>query len=170
MKISALAIVLLITSITHGYSQNVSLEIKELVVGHITVNSNDDCFDSDDSDGPYISLSCELINMNNSDFSIFPSRSDIEITFNYEGAEYRGNPMWILPFLDEKEEVVSIKVGETIDFMISTYLLLGTPLWSERKSDYTDILLQILPTIRVNYKCANIDCYSTRIRNVVLLD
>jgi len=148
------------------YSQHAVLEIEELCVANVTVSLNDEIFEEEEFDGPYINLKCELINRGRNDFIIYPSKSDIYITFNCDGVEYKSD-VEAMPFTDKEVQVV--KSRQVVYFRVGAYLLLGTPFWSENKSDYKDVLLRILPTIRVRYKDMDIDCYSTRIRKVKVL-
>ncbi|MFV0291229.1 MAG: hypothetical protein ACK5IJ_10125 [Mangrovibacterium sp.] len=166
MKRGIIVIVLLAMSIVNAYSQHALLEIKELKVANVVVNLEDDIFDEDESDGPYVNLSCELINTGSDDFYIYPSISDIFITFNYKGTEYKID-VEAMPFTDE--EIRDVKCGQAVNFRVGAYLLLGTSLWSESKSDYRDVLLCILPTIRVRYLDTNIGCYSSVIKTVKTL-
>jgi hypothetical protein len=104
------------------YSQHAVLEIEELSVTNVTVSLNNDIFE-EESDGPYVNLKCELINRGRNDFIIYPSKSDIYITFDCEGVEYKSD-VEAMPFTDKEVQVV--KSQQVVNFRVGAYLLLGT--------------------------------------------
>jgi hypothetical protein len=147
------------------YSQ-VKFEIAELNVSNIKPNLSDKIYDEGETDGPYIYMNCVYSNESNTSILLFPSKSDIEILFNYRGIEYKMNAI-AMPFTDNDSLI--IKSHEKIEFNLGTHIFLGTPLWEGKRSDYTMILLETLPTIRVRYKDLRSNLFSTMIEKVTIL-
>lgn len=147
------------------YSQ-VKLEIAELNVSNIKPNLRDEIYDEEETDGPYIYIKCAFFNESDSVILLSPSKAKIEILFNYRATDYYVD-VFALPFMDNDSVLITSKGIKK--FELGTYLLLGTPLWEEEKSDYTMILIEILPTIRVHYKDPYLSFFSSRIWEVNIL-
>lgn len=147
------------------YSQ-VKFEIAELNVSNIKPNLSDKIYNEEETDGPYVQMKCVYFNESNSDILLSPSKSKIEILFNYRGIDYCVDVV-AMPFADNNS--LTIKSNEKMEFKLGTHILLGTPLWEEKKADYTMILLEVLPTLRVHYKDPYSNLFSSKIGRVNIL-
>jgi hypothetical protein len=151
--------------VTNVYSQ-IKFEIAELNVSNIKPNLSDKIYNEGETDGPYVHMKCVYFNESNSGILLSPSKSKIEILFNYRGIDYRVDAI-AMPFTDN--DSLLIKSMEKIEFKLGTHILLGTPLWKEKKADYTMILLEVLPTVRVHYKDPYFSLFSSKIERVTIL-
>ena len=147
------------------YSQ-VKFEIAELNVSNIKPNLSDKVYNEEETEGPYVHLKCAYFNESNCDVLLYPSKSKMNILFNYRGADYLVDVV-AMPFTDNDSLLIRSK--EKIEFKLGTHILLGTPLWKENETDYTMILLEVLPTIRVYYKDPHSNLFSSKIERVNIL-
>lgn len=147
-------------------SAQVSFVIKELNVKYIVANLHDEIDIEDETEGPYVVLKCSLTNLDNKDVSFTPSESNVEFLFNYRGRDYSVD-VHDLSFFVRENEVIN--TNEKIEFDLGRRLLLGTPLRDQYREDYSMILLEVLPTLRVHYKDKNLNIYSSRIESVRIL-
>jgi len=146
------------------YSQT-SLEVLELQLLNIRTKFDDNIFIENQSDGPSVILMCSIYNKSNDKLILFPSESEIEISFNYQGVVYYKDN---ISFVLMEKNTLMINPNERFDFYLSEPILLGTPIWDDKEEDYTMILLELTPTIQVKYSDKNTMIKSGHIQKVVI--
>jgi len=153
---------LFLVIIMNLYSQ-VKFEIAELNVSNINPNLCDSVYIEGEKDGPNVYMKCVFSNESNSDILIHPSKSEIYVLFNYREVNYRVEVV-AMPFADNESLIIRSK--EKIEFNLWTLIFLGTQLWNENETNYTMILLEVLPTIRVHYRDTKSNLFSSKIERV----
>lgn len=132
----------------HLQSQ-VRFEIEIMSVQNIKANLDDNVYIEGKEAGPLIVLECTLFNEGEEDLELVLSNSRSTLFFNYQGKNFTENLIHLN--LDEGDSVV-IKSKGSYNFYYESNFLFTTSLWQGPKADYTEILLEILPTVRVRYK------------------
>ncbi|MBN1112937.1 MAG: hypothetical protein JXA53_08485 [Bacteroidales bacterium] len=163
MKSLALSVAIFVF-IINAHSQT-NIIINKIIVSNVNPNIRDNEIIEGEEDGPQIFVSFVLSNDSKELVYLYPSETEINLLFTYSGKNYL-NKIKAIPFLFGKNRILSSKEFIVVEFY--DYLLLGTDLWSKDISDYRSILLELLPTLRIEYKDPNFNCYSTQIKNVVI--
>ncbi len=148
------------------YSQSkMRLLISELTISNFKINLHDEIYDEDETDGPFIYLKCVLNNNSDTNINLFPSKANIYMSFRYNGLDYIVNTE-TRPFTNIDSLLIFPK--EQVCFYIGSNFLLGTPIWDEKREDYSQVLLKIIPTVKIHYKGEDVNLFSTQILNVHL--
>ena len=155
--------IIIFALLVYNVDAQLNLSIKEINVSNIYVHRVKNITSEDEDSGPYIYMTLIFDNKTDSVASLHPSKSEIDIIYNYMGMPY---------FF--KIEPMSFKAIDTINLLpkqkketsFGEYLLLGTGILNRNKKDYVNELLQILPTVRIKYREQGINIKSTEILNV----
>ncbi|NEM97417.1 hypothetical protein [Pontibacter burrus] len=148
-KFSTCFLVILLISVINVNAQ-VKLSISEIVLSNYKIISNKNIVSNKhDTDGPYALIYCKLTNESNSNVILNPSSSNIYLTYNLKGVTYK-KELIAMPFVDQNK--ICLREKEEASFSAGDHLLLSTSLLAEYENvGFNEILLQILPTIRVVY-------------------
>jgi hypothetical protein len=125
----------------------VSGVIENLKISYYNLEQKYNDFNEDHWSGPEVSIDCAIINFSKKDVLLHPSKDSIFIVFNYQGKDYND---LVISFFQEKDKL-TLKPGESVEFNVSSRILLGTDLYQKPDYDYRDVLLQIIPTLKVCY-------------------
>lgn len=152
-------LVIVLTTLFSGVisaNGQVKLNIGEIVLSNYKLVSNDNVISNEhDTDGPYVLIFGKMINGSENEVHLSPSSSKIYFTYNIGGRTYK-KELVAMPFIDNDK--LCLSESEEVTFSAGDHLLLGTPLLEKyRSTGYTEVLLQILPTIRVFYVDENSD-------------
>lgn len=162
MKRILLSLFLLLT--IQSFSQTI-LIISEITVSNLYPNLTDNIYHEDELDGPLLLIECGIINQSNNDIKIYPSKSWILCSFNYRGKTYQKD-LSALPFGENDSIIITSR--NKAEFFCSTYIFLGTPLWEQKKDDYTTEIIESLPTLQIYYQDPANKLYSTKIQSVII--
>lgn len=100
-------------------------------------------------DGPYALITFSITNTSNDEIQLYPSISKMFIKFNYKGIDYT-DAVFGLEFLEKG--TLTLKPNEKIEQILGSNILLGTPILDEKQKDYTNVMLEVLPTLSLIYK------------------
>ncbi len=160
-------VIILVMCILKSYSQ-IELQVKELTISNTKSNTDKSIIlDEDEQDGPYLYFECSLINKSKEKVFLHPAISKLYLSFNYDRSNYR-TEIIALPFQDN--DSLLIESEGKIDFFVGTNIVLGTPMWDEQKKDYYKELIEILPTLELEYKEFNFVLKTNKIFNAKMLD
>jgi hypothetical protein len=148
------------------------LYVKNIELSNVIVKV-DKLHSENDGMGPNVYF--ELCVKNNTDTLIVlpPSKSIFTLQFRYKNRDYTNElkPLTLVPFLEKKEimiyphEILNVKFGDRI--------FMGTDILDYRARntyDYSRELMQVLPTLQIQYKDDIIKISSIGIQNVALSD
>lgn len=156
------ALILISICYINAYSQ-VQIAIEELTLSNIRPCFSDNIIDESETEGPFIFLDCCITNLTDNDVYINPSNSKLIIKFNYNGEEYSTE---LIAYRFMENDTLIIEKGCKQRFNVESNILLGTPMWSENKEDYSLIMLGLLPTIQIKYYDPYIELNSCGIQKV----
>jgi hypothetical protein len=165
-KLSILSAIIILFLLSQVKAQ-VRFNIEVMSMSNIKSENNDNIFIEGKENGPLIVLDCLIKNEGKDDIKLLLSKSSTNLLFNYKGDNFKIE-LKSLSF-DLRDSVI-LKCNENLNLYFQSYFLLGTSLWKEEKQDYTDNLLEILPTIRVQYKDCIQNIYTTQISEVKIED
>lgn len=140
-------------------------KIEELSLSNYNIELKENIIDEDLEKGPYVYFKCIITNNSEDTVILRPSNSIINIVFSYKKKSYRIE-VESLPFVDNEKLQLSPKETATLDF--GSNLLLGTDIFSDKKVNYIEEMLAILPTIGIIYKDNNIKLRTDEIKSVEL--
>lgn len=142
-----------------------SLVINELNVSHFKVQKNPNIHKAHDSDGPFIRISFIIYNDTREDIFFNTESDNLKVTFSYKGEKYSKEMIW-----ESLKELGNMKIpsNSSKEFTTSSHLFLGTNIREDKKYDYTLELLEVLPTLRLNYRDIKLKLVSTGINSVVI--
>lgn len=142
--------------------------ISELEISKIDVSKNENViFDESFFDGPHLHFECVLSNNSVEKTVIYPAASRLQLSFYVEGNQYEIE-VFALTFQDN--ESLTINPGETLSFTFGVNFLLGTPILDENKTDYSQDLIKILPTLGLKYIDYNISLQTCKILNTKIIE
>ncbi len=156
-------IIIFLSIFSKNWSQ--SLVINKLDVSHFKVKKDLNIHKAHESDGPFIRISFTIDNYTGEN-AFFNTESDnLTVTFNYKGEKYSKEMIW-----ESLEVLGNIKIPphSSKEFTTSSHLFLGTNIREEKKYDYTLELLEVLPTLKLNYRDIKLNLVSTGINSVVI--
>ncbi len=145
-KILTLVLFLLVC---YKISAQLSFNIYNLNLSNVIIELKENIIDEDLENGPYIGFECIIENFSDSIIIIYPSNSKTNIIFRFRGKEYITEVV-SLPFVDK--DILEIMPKQKVKMTFGTYILLGTTILNNKQEDYTKEMLEILPTLKVNYK------------------
>ena len=160
-------VLILMICVLKSYSQ-IELQVKELNISN--VSSNIDgliIIDEDEQDGPYLNFECMLINKSSEKVILYPAISELNLTFNYNRNNYNIE-CFALQFQDNDSLIIESE--GVIVFLVGTNIFLGTPMWNENKKDYCKELIEILPTLKLEYKEDGLILRTNEIINAKIID
>ncbi len=143
-----ITVILFIISYSSGYSQ-IILEIHELYISNYNLGKNYKPLEEDHWGGPKVGANCILKNMSCDPVQFNPSIDSVELNFRLASKEYSEI---LTVYFNGGNNNISLKKGESQLFGFSTEILLGTDIYKQDSTDYRDILLQIIPTLKIRYK------------------
>ncbi len=143
----------------------VSFKIEELSLSNYNIELNKDIIEEDLENGPYIYFKCTIFNNTNDSVLLKPTGSSTNLLFRYQKNIYVED-VFPLPFMDNKS--LTIPPGGKTYLFGGTYILLGTEIFDSNKSNYTNEMLEILPTIRIRYKDDCVRITTDEIIDVIL--
>jgi len=151
------------------FGQNIN--IKKINVSRVITKIEKGAWEEDQEEGPSVYFELEIENNTNSVLTLNNSESEFGILFKYKGRTYinKGiSSMGLIPFYNEKE--ICIKPNEKYPIKFSCGILLGTNLLKfdsvNKYYDYTEEMLQILPTLQIQYVDPKLKIISGRIEEV----
>lgn len=140
-----------------GYSQ-IQFEIDELKLSNYNLGEKYSEYHEDHWTGPTIAIKGTITNCSTISINLSSIRDSIILIFNCAKKEYSTSA--IVYFLDE-DHSVSLKPGTELKIAFSSHLFLGTGISKHPSSDFRDILLQVLPTLEVQYYIRELERYIT---------
>ncbi len=151
------------------FGQNIN--IKKINVSRVITRIENDAWEETQEEGPSIYFELEIENNTNSVLTLDSYESEFDILFKFKGKSYikKGiSSMGLIPFYDKKE--ICIKPNEKYPVKFSCRILLGTNLLKfdsvNKYYDYTEEMLQILPTLQIQYVDPKLKIISGRIEEV----
>jgi len=130
----------------------IELIISELKVSNIKAKYSDDLINEDIENGPHLLLIGVISNRSKEDITLKPSEINYSLQFNYRGRDFLKE---VFPTAFSDIERVVLKANQTIEFSVDALIFLGTPLFEEKKYDYTMELLEVLPTLKFKLNHSN---------------
>jgi len=121
--------------------------------------------------GPFFVFCCKIINNNNVpfEFAIYDKnrlvKSPCSLSFRYNGKQFIHK---VPIYISDNEIDIKIAPNDTTMVKIADYPIVGALGVAYNKLDFTNELLQILPTIQILYDNSYIKFESNGIKNVVL--
>ncbi len=147
------------------------INIKKITVSRVITKIENDVREEGMTEGPNVYFELEIENNTDSIIKLETSQSEFDILFRYKGKSYRNKAFGfsLIPFYEKKE--IQIKPNEKYPVKFSNSILLGTRLLKYNNSsynyyDYSEEILQILPTLQVQYVDQKIKIVSCKIENV----
>ena len=162
-----LVVLILMICAIKSYSQ-IEFQVNELNISNVRSNIDESIIiDEDDQDGPYLNFECILINKSKERAILYPSISGIYLTFNYNRINY-STECFALQF--QENDSLILEPERIIDFYVGTDIFLGTSILDESKKDYCKELIEILPTLKLEYKEEDITISTNKIINAKIID
>jgi hypothetical protein len=127
----------------------VEIVITELRATNIEPRFSDDEISEDIENGPHVLLYATLINNSKESIILRPSKALYYLVFNYSDKSYRKE---IFPLAFSDYDRVELEANQKIEFSVDALIFLGTPLFEEKKDNYTMELLRTLPTLKLILK------------------
>ncbi len=156
-------LLILTMGILKSYSQ-IELQVKEVSISNVSSYIDESVIiDEDEQDGPYLSFECVLINKSKEKTILYPSTSKLYLSFTYNKNNYC-TECFALQFQDNDSLI--IKSEGAAEFVVGTNIFLGTPMWNEHKKYYCKELIEILPTLKLEYKEDDLTLWSDIIKSV----
>jgi hypothetical protein len=151
------------------FGQNIN--IKKINVSRVITKIEKGAWEEKQEEGPSVYFELEIENNTNSVLTLDSSESEFDILFKFKGKSYIDTSivsMALIPFYDKKE--ICIKPNEKYPVKFSCRILLGTNLLKfdsvNKYYDYTEEMLQILPTLQIQYVDPKLKIISGRIEEV----
>lgn len=146
------------------YAQ-LSFKINKLTFSNVVIETDQNVIDEDMENGPYASFDCVITNRSNDAVTLFPSKSQTTISFNYKEVSYT-NEVFPMPFIDRDSLV--LQPDQNTSLVFSTPILLGTPMMNvdSINGDYTGILRAIKPQLEITYKDPSVEIRTDEIKHV----
>lgn len=155
----------LFLSLTLNLFSQTRLVINEINVSNIEPNLSDSIFDGDEEEGPLLHIKCSILNNTNNDLKLVPSELWILCSINYKNKTYQKD---LTTFSFGDNDSLVVPSGGKIEFSVASHIFLGTPLWNQRKDNYTNELIEALPTLQIYYQDPRNKLYSQEIQNVFI--
>ena len=155
----------LVSLFIHGqlYSQ-VELTIDTLIVEYLIVPFDENVWDEAAKDGPYLFIEYSLVNSTDTIITINMQKTSIAFSFVYEERKYRfdltNGSHW------EPHNIVQIEPGKKVNCCAGAHLFLGTPIYREKKRDYTKEFKSIFPTLNFKFVYRDICLETSKIENI----
>ena len=162
-----LIVIILFGGSLKSYSQ-IEFLITNISVSYIktTINKNA-IIDEDTEDGPYLYFECTVTNKTKENIIFHPSIADLTILYNYKKDIYY-TKVFALSFQDN--DSLFLQHEEELTFSFGTNIFIGTSIWREEKDNYCKELIEILPTLRLNYKESGLIIQTSKILNVIVIE
>lgn len=140
-----------------------TFSINDIFISNLRSIDKEGLMNESHEDGPLIEVNCIFCNTNDSTITLYPSKSDITILFNYNRRSYevRAFP---LAFLEK--DTIKILPGQTEESSFASNLLISTGILNNNKKDYLLDMIKILPTLKIRYKDKNFNVTTSEILNV----
>ncbi|MEA3505192.1 MAG: hypothetical protein U9R32_08355 [Bacteroidota bacterium] len=160
-------VLILMICVLRSYSQ-IEFQVKELNISNVRSNIDESIIiDEDEQDGPYLNFECMLINKSKEKVILYPAISELYLTFSYNRNSY-STECFALQFQDNDSLI--IEPEGIIVFLVGTNIFLGTPMWDENKKNYSKELIEILPTLKLEYKEDDLTLRTNKIINAKIID
>ncbi len=158
-----IVVLILMICVLKSYSQ-IELQVKEVSISNVNTHIDEPVIiDEDEQDGPYLSFECVLINKSKEKTILYPSTSKLYLSFTYNKDNYY-TECFALQF--QENDSLIIKSEGIADFVVGTNIFLGTPMWNEHKKNYCKELIEILPTLKLEYKEDDLTLWTDIIKSV----
>ena len=141
----------------------INLSIKEMNIYNINNITPKNTINEGVEDGPFIDGVCVLNNNTDSTVVLYPSKSKIRLLFRYKEKLY-STDIFPLAFIENDTIILLPKQIQDVSFGVN--LLLGTGILNKDRKNYTNELLEILPTIKISYEDKGLNIKSSEITNV----
>lgn len=153
--------------IFNSLKAQIKLDIENIRIGYYNVDFTQEEIDEDMENGPYVHFQCILRSVRDS-IKIMPSEINVEILFYYEKLLFQKKVI-IFPWEWENNNFITIG-KEGIKFECGTLLMNDACLFEDKKGDYREELLKIIPTIKIVFqdRKSNMTIISESILNVTL--
>ncbi len=163
MKNTSYLTILLLLTYTQLFSQ-LNFHCEELNVYNIVhIEDTSNLIEEEHGGGPYLDFTCELKNISDTSICLTSNYSKVDITFYYQGKLYKDKP--IIDGIDKEE--VFLNPSQSIVLHFGSDIFFFTDVFYEPyKKDYTKNLIEILPTLSVEYSDKEIAVVKCVIRNV----
>lgn len=146
------------------YSQEIEFEILKLTISNIQ-KAESDVVSSHDNHGPDFDFEFRISNNTNSIISLYPSNAKYILKFTIDSISYNCE-FFPLAFMDNIN--LEIPAGQVVNFCVSNWVFLGTPIHSVEKSDYSIDLLKVLATMEFEYRDRKHTLSASRVKNVII--
>lgn len=175
-------ILIFLLFLSNGLFAQLTMRVKNMEIGNIIIPENERI----NENGPYLVLKCIIENNTDTVVALCldgdKSLADFNCVYSYEGKRYVGynggmiccfsnviignDRLWHVPSLIKLHPHASVELSGGTDIFVPDSLL---PVREETGSlDYTDYLLQILPTLHIEYHDENLTIRATEIERVTL--
>ena len=138
---------LLILSCTLASAQ-ISLEIDELRISKYNLSKDYNEFSEDHWTGPTINFEGSLTNASESPIILDAIRDSIILSFNFKNNRYR---TYEVSFFLGDDLSRPLDPGEVLPIWFASHIFLGTGIAKNPAADFREILMQVLPTLKVQY-------------------
>jgi len=166
IKLSITVLLVLLLSSSHlAFSQKIEFAIDTFRISRVIQEETGEI--TFHEDGPVIEMKVRIYNNGDSSISIYPSEAKYLVTFNYDGKHYQ-KEIFPLGFMDNKK--IQLPPKEKVKFRIAESLFYGTPIFSPNKTDYSNDLLKVLPTLEFKYIELNFSLVASKSEIVELIE
>jgi len=125
------------------------LNIENIVISNYHVDFSQEEMDEDMENGPYVHFQCYLRNHGDS-IKINPSKVKVIISFFYNRTLYT-DELIIFPWNYSDEKSVMID-KDGVKFECGTLIMNVANLFEDKKGDYRELLLKIIPTVKIIFE------------------
>lgn len=143
------------------------LNIENIVISNYNVDFSQEEMDEDMENGPYVHFLCYLRTHGDS-MKIIPSKVKVIISFFYNKHLYT-DELIIFPWNYSNEKSVIID-KDGVNFECGTLIMNIANLFEDKKGDYRELLLKIIPTVKIIFQESesNIIVVSDNVLDVIL--
>lgn len=165
-KILVFAFILLPYSVMFGQQ----IHIKKVTLYRVITKINSEGWEEGQEEGPSVSFDLEILNNTDSVIRLDASNSQINILFRCNDRNYNITPcsIYVMKFYGKKN--IEIKPKDKCILGFGESILLGTGLLKYKaqheRFDYTKEMLEILPTLQIQYVDPKFNIVSGKIENV----
>lgn len=146
MKRNTFALCCLFLTSFGVYSQ--SLTVQTIELSNYNQGSDYDPFWEHHWGGPTISLTCILINSSSEALQLSMDYDSVELSFRHNLKDYVEYTLVRFPYEDRN---ALLQPGDSITFKAGSRILLGTDLYRKPEVNYSNTMLQVLPTLSIVY-------------------
>jgi hypothetical protein len=145
------------------YSQ-VEFTIDTLMIEYLKVPFDENVWDEAAKDGPYLFIEYLLVNSTDTIITINMQKASIIFSFVYEERKYWFDLTKVSHW--ESHNILQIEPEKSVNCCAGTHLFLGTPIYKEKKEDYTKEFKSILPTLKFKFVHRDICVETSKIKNI----